>query len=379
VFAYQKNNRYFAQIAEGLEDLGGEELAALGAREVKPVFRGIYFGADRAALYRINYCSRLCTRILAPLLRFSCHSDKYLYRTARELHWEEVLPPGATFAAAATVSHSRLRHSQYAALRLKDAVVDRLRELRGKRPDIDRRQPDLWLNLHIENNIATIAVDTSGGSLHRRGYRLQSLTAPMQETLAAAIIRLSGWEGERPLVDPMCGAGTLLAEAYMHFCRIPAGYLRKRYGCERLPDFDPALWQRVKKEAEQAIRVSPVGLIAGSDMASEAVAAARANLAVLPSGDRVRLAVRRFEQLEGIENAVIVSNPPYGLRLKQGEEMAVFMRGLGDFLKRRCTGSTAYLYLGRRELVKSVGLRPAWKKPLKNGGLNGLLVKYELY
>jgi putative N6-adenine-specific DNA methylase len=379
VFAYQKNNRYFAQIAEGLEDLGGEELAALGAREVKPVFRGIYFGADRAALYRINYCSRLCTRILAPLLRFSCHSDKYLYRTARELPWEEVLPPGATFAAAATVSHSRLRHSQYAALRLKDAVVDRLRELRGKRPDIDRRQPDLWLNLHIENNIATIAVDTSGGSLHRRGYRLQSLTAPMQETLAAAIIRLSGWEGERPLVDPMCGAGTLLAEAYMHFCRIPAGYLRKRYGCERLPDFDPVLWQRVKKEAEQAIRVSPVGLIAGSDMASEAVAAARANLAVLPSGDRVRLAVRRFEQLEGIENAVIVSNPPYGLRLKQGEEMAVFMRGLGDFLKRRCTGSTAYLYLGRRELVKSVGLRPAWKKPLKNGGLNGLLVKYELY
>jgi putative N6-adenine-specific DNA methylase len=379
MFTYQKTNRYFAQIADGLEELGGEELAALGAREVSPVFRGIYFEAEPAALYRINYRSRLCTRVLAPLLRFDCHSDKYLYRTARELPWEELLPPGATFAAAATVAHSRISHSQFAVLRLKDAIVDRLRDLRGERPDIDRRQPDLWLNLHIENNVATIAVDTSGGSLHRRGYRVQSVEAPMQETLAAAIIRLSGWDGERPLVDPMCGSGTLLAEALMHYCRIPAGYLRERFGCERLPDFDPALWREVKAEADRAIRTLPADLISGSDMAAEAVAAARANLAALPGGNTVRLETRNFEQLAGIEQAVIVSNPPYGLRLKGGEEMDAFMQAIGDFLKRRCTGSTAYLYLGRRELVKRVGLRTAWKKPLKNGGLDGLLAKYELY
>ncbi|MDA8163801.1 MAG: THUMP domain-containing protein [Desulfobacteraceae bacterium] len=379
MFAYQKTNRYFAQIGDGLEELGGEELASLGAREVKPVFRGISFEAERAVLYRINYCSRLCTRILAPLLRFDCHSDRYLYRTARNLPWEELLPLGATFAVGATVAHSRISHSQFAALRLKDAVVDRLRELRGKRPDVDRREPDLQLNLHIENNVATIALDTSGGSLHRRGYRLQAVEAPMQETLAAAIIRLSGWDGERPLVDPMCGSGTLLAEAHMHACRIPAGSLRGRFGCERLPDFDPALWQAVKGEADRAVRTLPAGLVSGSDMDKDAVAAARANLAALPGGGRVHLAVRRFEELPGIANAVIVCNPPYGLRLKKGEEMGGFMQALGDFLKRRCTGSTAFLYLGRRELVKSVGLRPAWKKPLKNGGLDGLLVKYELY
>jgi putative N6-adenine-specific DNA methylase len=379
MFTYQKNNRYFAQIAEGLEDLGHEELTTLGARETKPVFRGLYFEADQATLYRINYCSRLCSRILAPLLGFDCHSAKYLYRTARELPWEQILAPDMTFAVAATISHSHIRHSQYAALCLKDAVVDRLRELHGRRPDIDRENPDCWLNLHIENNQAVIALDTAGGSLHRRGYRRQSVEAPMQETLAAAVVRLSGWDGSRPLLDPLCGSGTLLAEALMEYCRIPAGLLRPHFGFEQLPDFGPELWLRVKNEADSLMRPLPAGLIAGSDIVPEAVAAARANLALLPHGDKIQLQVRPFESYETVSNSLLVSNPPYGVRLKHKEDMAVFMKNLGDFLKRRCTGSAACIYLGRRELVKLVGLRPSWKKPLKNGGLDGLLVKYELY
>jgi putative N6-adenine-specific DNA methylase len=379
MFLYQKSQRYFAQIADGLEELGREELEALGARELKPVFRGVYFEADPAVLYRINYCSRLCTKILAPLLKFDCHSTKYLYRTARTIAWEQLLAPGMTFAVAATVSHSHIRHSQYAALCVKDAVVDRLRELRDGRPDIDREHPDCWLNLHIENNQAVIALDTAGGSLHRRGYRQQAGEAPMQETLAAAIVRLSGWDGTQPLVDPLCGAGTLLAEAHMHFCRIPAGYLRGRFGFERLPDFQPEVWDGVKKEADGRMRPLPLGLIGGSDMAAEAVAAARGNLALLPFGENIDLRVRRFEQSGEVSNSVILGNPPYGIRLKQKEEMPSFMKKIGDFLKQHCTGSTAFLYLGNRELVKMVGLRASWKKPLKNGGLDGVLVKYELY
>jgi putative N6-adenine-specific DNA methylase len=379
MFSYQKNNRYFARIAEGMEELGGEELTALGASEVKPVFRGLHFKADPATLYRINYCSRLCTRVLAPLLSFDCHSTKYLYRTARELPWERLLTPEMTFAVTATVSNSHIRHSHYASLCLKDAVVDRLRDLHGRRPNVDREHPDCRLNLHIENNQAVISLDTGSGSLHRRGYRRQSVEAPMQETVAAAVIRLCGWDGSLPLLDPLCGSGTLLAEALMEYCRIPAGFLRSRFGFELLADFAPEVWQQVKRETDSRIRPLPAGLVAGSDISPEAVAAARANLGVLPGGDRVKLQTQPFEKYEAVAGSIIICNPPYGIRLNHRQDMQLFFKQLGDFLKRRCTGSTACIYLGRRELVKMVGLRPAWKKPLQSGGLDGLLVKYELY
>lgn len=379
MFTYQKTNRYFAQVADGLEELAAAELETLGAGNCRPAYRGVYFEADRAGLYRINYRSRLCTRVLALLLRFDCHSTKYLHKTAIKLPWEALLDPEKSFAVQANVSHSKIRHSQYAALCLKDAIVDYFRDRCGRRPSIDTRNPDVWLNLHIESNKAAISIDTSGGSLHRRGYRQDSIAAPMQETVAAAIVRLSGWDGDQPLYDPMCGSGTLLCEALMQYCRIPAGYLRKRFGFEALPDFDPAVWQRVKKEADQRIRALPPGLIGGSDMSREAVQATKANCALLPHGKKVQLRSRRFQELDGVENSVIICNPPYGIRLQRNSNMDLFMREFGTFLKQRCRGSSAYLYFGAAGLVKKIGLRPAWKKPLKSGGLDGLLVKYELY
>lgn len=379
MYLYQQNHRFFAQIAGGTEELGAEELAALGARDVATAYRGLYFDADPATLYRVNYCARLPTRVLAPLVSFQCHNPDYLYRRACEVDWADFMTVDQTFAVFANVSNSKIRHSKYAALRVKDAIVDTFRERLGKRPSVDTRSPHLWVNLHLENNDATISLGASGGSLHRRGYRSTSGEAPLQETVAAAIIRLTGWDGERPLYDPMCGAGTLLAEALMHYCRLPAGYLRDHFGFEALPDFDPALWAAVKGEADAAVRPLPPGLIAGSDVDSSAVAAARQNLAALPGGENVALTVRDFRKLGDLENVTLVSNPPYGLRMGRENQMDAFYKTLGDFLKQRCTGSTAYLYVGDRALLKKVGLRTTWKKPLVNGALDGRLAKYDLY
>lgn len=379
MFAYQKTGRYFAQIADGLEETGADELESLGAQELAVVYRGLYFKADFAALYRIIYMSRLCSRIMAELLRFDCHSTKYLYKTARQIPWHELLTKDDTFAITATVANSAINHSRYAALCLKDAIVDSFRDRYGTRPNVDTEHPDFWFNLHIENNLAMINLEISGGSLHRRGYRQTSVVAPMQETLAAAIIKLSGWNGEQPLLDPMCGAGTLIGEALMHYCRIPAAYLAKHYGFEAMPDFDKNIWRSVKEEADARIRPLPKGLIRASDAAKEAVAASRKNISLLPHGNMVNFTISRFQDLGRVADTVIVCNPPYGLRLNQLDDMTAFMKDLGDFLKRNCTGSVAYLYLGRKELLKGVGLRPSWKKPLVTGGLSGVLAKYELY
>ena len=379
MFTYQKTNRYFAQFADSLEPVGAEELAELCGTDIKTVYRGAYFTADPAALYRIVYQTRLSTRILAQLLRFDCHSTKYLYKTARKIDWDKLFGANTTFAVDAITVHSKIKHSQYAALCLKDAIVDHFRESTGKRPNVDTDNPDLLLNLHIDRNKATVSIDTSGGSLHRRGYRKESVEAPMQETVAAAIIRLTGWQGERPLIDPMCGSGTLLAEAYMHAAHIPASYLRKQFGLPALPDFDKALWQQTRKEGDAAIIKLNNKLISGSDMSKLAIKGAATNLAMLPGGKSIQLTARRMESIEQISNSVIVMNPPYGIRLEKGRDMAAFVKNIGDFLKQRCTGSSAFIYLGDRVLAKSVGLKATWKKPLKNGGLDGVLLKYDLY
>ncbi len=379
MFSYLKNNRFFAQIMDGMEDLGIAELTELGASDVQPTFRGLYFTADKATLYRINYSSRLVTRVLAPLVTFDCHSTKYLYKMARCIPWNDLFGLDETFMIMSNVSHSKIRHSQYAALIVKDAIADSFSEWFTRRPNVERIKPDVVFNLHIFNNKATIYLDTSGGSLHRRGYRKEAVDAPMRETLAASIIRLSGWDGSIPLYDPMCGSGTLLCEALMYYCRIPSGYLKESFGFEHLPDYDRAVWNAVKKQENNKIRELPEGLIAGSDSSPQAVAAARTNANRLQGGSRVKLKKLRYQDIPGIEGATIVCNPPYGIRMSKDQDLRLFFKEFGDFLKNRCRGSSAYVYFGERSLIKSVGLHPSWKRPLKNGPLDGRLVKYEMY
>jgi len=378
-YEYQQTGRFFAQVSEGMEQTAAEEISELNGQEISPSYRGVHFQADHATLYAVNYRSRILSRVLAPLVSFRCHSTDYLYKKAREVAWSDFLDVDQSFAIFSNVSNSRISHSQFAAQRLKDAVVDHFRDMTGSRPSVKKEEPDLWISLHIESDRAVLSVDTSGGSLHRRGYRAMTLTAVMQETLAAAVLRLAGWDGSLPLYDPMCGAGTILCEALMLYCRIPSGYLKKRFGFERLPDFDLPLWKETKKRSDASIRELPEGVIGGSDISGKAVETSRKNLGNLPHGSKVRLHVKDFREIPALEGMVIVCDPPYGIRLRGEEDLAGFYKGLGDFLKRKCKGSTAYIYFGNRELIRHIGLKPSRKIPLLSGGLDGRLAKYDLY
>jgi putative N6-adenine-specific DNA methylase len=379
VYQYQKDCRYFAMVADGLKEAAAEELTELGAEDVRPEFSGIYFRADKSTLYRINYLTRLLSRCLAPLISHACHDIDTLYQKAKQIKWEDFFAEGNTFAVSGNVSDSAISHSKYASLRLKDAVADYFKEKTGQRPDVSVRNPDILLNLHIRHNKAVISLDTSGGALHRRGYREETVSAPMQETVAAAIIRFSEWDGSVPLYDPFCGSGTLLCEALMRYSNIPAGIFRNQFGFEFLPDFDGAVWKQVKKEADGHIRELPKGLIAGSDVSAEAVRAARTNLMGLHYGNSVNVQRVDFRELPALEGRVIVTNPPYGIRMGGDENLEVFYKNIGDFLKQKCKDSAAFVYFGEREYIKKIGLKTSWKKPLKAGGLDGRLVKYELY
>lgn len=379
MYSYQKSNRYFAQIADSMEELGVKELEDMGAEDVQSTFRGVYFNADKAALYRINYTSRLITRILAPLMTFDCHSTKYLYKTAREIDWCSLFNLNQTFAIFANVSNSGITHSQYAALCLKDAIVDTFRDEFGERPNVEPHYPDIWINLHIRNDTATISLETSGGSLHRRGYRKQAQEAPMQETVAAAIVEMSGWSGETPLYDPMCGSGTLLCESLIKYAGVPTGYFRNNYGFEFLPDFDEKIWKDLKRSIDKGIKPLKANLINGSDISLKAIKAAKLNVKSFKDGHAINLRTVDFRDLDPIENSTIICNPPYGIRMGDQHDVAKLVKDFGDFLKQKCKGSTAYVYFGNRELLKKVGLRSTWKKPLKNGGLDGRVAKFEMY
>lgn len=355
-------------------------MRALGAIAVTSTAGGVYFQADAATVYRVVYMTRLPSRILAPLRQFACPDAEALYRSAASIAWIGFFSPQESFAVLATVAgNPHIRHSQFAAQRVKDAVVDYFRRTTGQRPSVERQHAEAWIHLHLAGERATLSFDLAGGSLHRRGYRAAGTAAPLQETIAAAIIGFSGWQGERPLIDPMCGSGTLLCEALMHYCRMPAGLLRRRFGFEMLPDFNPAVWHAVRAAVRAGMRPLPEGLISGSDRDPHAVAAARANLQRLPGGAAVPLQVADMRELAPTRQALLVCNPPFGIRLDPEEDLRPLYRDLGEMLKRRCPDSTAFIFCGNRDLIGAIGLQPSAKIPIRSGGLDGRLVKFEIH
>ena len=379
MYEYQLSGRYFAQVADDIKNIAEAELLELGASETSHSYRGIFFNAEPESMYRINLHSRLINRVLAPLKTFKCHSDKYLYQTAQQIHWEDFLTPEQTLAVTANVTQSNINHSKFAALRLKDAIVDYFRERYNKRPSIDTRNPDIWLSVYIEKNVATISVDTSGGSLHRRGYRIETTQAPMIETLAASIIKYSEWNGQTPLYDPFCGSGTFLCEAYLVVTKTPSAYRRNKFGFERLPDFNVKLWKKVKQEAKNKIQSINNNLIQGSDIDLKAVQTAQKNCAVIDLAGQIKILQKDIFKIEKLENATIICNPPYGIRMQNKKDLSDFYKNLGDFLKQRCKNSTAFIYFGDRKYIKHIGLKSSQKWILSNRGLDGRLVKYVMY
>lgn len=374
-----KTNGFFAQVTGKMENICQEELIELGAKETEVAYKGVYFKADLQTLYRINYTSRLASRILAPLITFPCRSTDYLYQKSKKIHWEDFCSLKKTFSISASVSNSRINNSLYASQCLKDGIADYFRSKNGKRPDVEVVNPDVRFNLHIEKDTATISLDTSGESLHKRGYRLLAGEAPMQETLAAAIIRISKWDGQNILYDPMCGSGTILCEALMHYCRIPAQTLRKKFGFYNLPEFNRNEWNKVKADSDSNVRPLLKNIIRGSDKSPDAIKIARKNLSRLPYSDAVELSSTSFDQIKEFESGTLITNPPYGIRLGESEEVQNLYKVFGDFLKTKCAGTSAFIYTGNPELRKFIGLKTTKRIPLDNGKLEGLLLQIDSY
>ncbi|PKN46489.1 MAG: RNA methyltransferase [Deltaproteobacteria bacterium HGW-Deltaproteobacteria-17] len=379
MFLYQKNE-YFVQIAHGMEELGEAELAELGATNLRRAYRGIAITADRATAYRICYRSRLCSRVLAPLLRASFTDEKDLHRIAVDLPWHQLFSKNRTFAVTFNVGNSVIRNGKYASLLIKDAICDRFRMETGSRPSVDTENPQVVINLFIDGPEAVLSADFSGEALHKRGYRSHGGgPAPMQETLAAAIIRHTGFDGTRPLWDPMCGSGTLVAEALMQAAEIPAGYLRSEFGFFSYSDFDAGAWKRVKAEADACIRPVVPGMILGSDLDARAVGFARKNLSRLPFAPVVQLRIADFRNMPDFRDGLIVANPPYGVRLGSDHEVRQLYTDFGDFLKLHCPGTTAWVYLGDRSRIGDLHLKPTRKIPLPSGDLDGRLLRLDMY
>lgn len=377
-----KENGFFAQVTGKMESLCEEELTELGATKTKTTYKGVSFSSDISTLYKINYTSRLLSRVLAPLVTFPCHTTDILMKQAKKIHWEDFCSLKKTFAISASVSKSRITNSLYASQCLKDGIADYFRDKYGKRPNVEVTNPDVRFNLHIDKDTAVISLDTSGDSLHKRGYRLLAGEAPMQETLAAAIIRLSKWDGQSAsggLWDPMCGSGTILCEALMHYCRIPAQKLRTKFGFFNLPDFNLVAWNKVKEDCDSKIRPMAKGIIRGSDKSQKAIEVAMNNLSRLPYSDSVDLSCMPFQQIKDFQDGTLITNPPYGIRLGELEEVKILYKELGDLLKTNCNGTSAFIYTGNPALRKSIGLKTTRRIHLDNGKLEGVLLQIDSY
>ncbi len=378
-FIYREQGRLFAMVNEGLEEAAARELERLGATNLRPIRRGVHLCATRGVTLDLLFGSRLIGRLLAPLTGFACHSSKYLLRRAMEIPWEDLIEARNSILVSATLANSKATHSQFVSLKLKDAICDRMREAVGDRPEVDKRRPDLRVHIHLEDNFATVYVDLGDGSRHRRGYRQEAGAAPLPETVAAGLLDLAAYEGERPLLDPMCGSGTILAEAMLRVGGIAPMYMLRRGGARLLPGLGPEAFDTARRKWLDSAREVEDGLIRGNDSDAALLRTAGENLARIPGGEDVRLKRGRFQDHPGLENGLIVCNPPWGIRLGEEEQAQELVREFGDFLKNKCAGSAAWLILGNRDLVKHVGLRTAQKVPVRIGSLDARFVKYELY
>jgi len=369
----------FAAVPRGSEEIAAGELKALGIEGAVAVRGGVAFTVDRAGLYRANLWLRTASRVLVNLSTFACPSQNELYAGVHAIDWNELITTDMTLAVDCTLRDSALTHSGFVALKTKDAIVDRIREQCGSRPNVNTSSPDVRINIHLAKNVCTVSLDSSGDSLDRRGYRLERNEAPLRETLASAIIALTGWDGSIPLADPMCGSGTIPVEAALLAARVAPGRNRS-FGFERWRDFDARLWERIQHEAESGIRTLPVGLISGYDSDSRALAIARRNAEAAGFSGQVHFFHTALEEFkpEG-DKGVVIINPPYGKRMGEEEELKELYCRIGDILKQRCRGWTGFVLTGNLELAKYIGLKASRRFVLFNGPIECRLLRYELY
>ena len=382
------NTRFFATTAKGTESLVEKELTATGARNIRPTVGGVHFEGGLETLYRANLWLRTANRVLMPIAEFACPTPQALYENARNVRWRDWMTVDTTFAVDCNCRDSQISHSHYAALKVKDAIVDQFRDDIGRRPNVDRRQPMLQINAHIVRDRCVLNLDASGDRLHRRGYRRQATGAPLRETLAAAIVGWVEWDNEGMFIDPMCGSGTIVIEAGLKAMNYAPGLLRcgnnpserHGFGFQRWRNFDRKLWTHLTDEARDGIREKIPGRLLGYDISRPAIHIASENAKLAGLGKHLRFMRGDALKLSPRGNrGVIVCNLPYGERTGEEEALKSLYSGFGNVLKQRCAGYTAYLFTGNLKLAKSIGLRTSKRFTLYNGPIECRLLKYELF
>lgn len=362
----------------GFEELLAKELQQLGAQDITIGVRNVSFSGDKGFMYKANLALRTAIKILKPIHSFRVKNEQDLYDQIYKMDWDAYLKPTGTLAVDATVNSTIFSHSLYIAQKTKDAVVDKFRDTTGERPSVDLKFPDLKINVHIDRQTCNISLDSSGDSLHKRGYKLATNIAPINEVLAAGLIMLSGWDGQSDFMDPMCGSGTILAEAAMIACQIPPNLMRKEFAFERWQDWDVDLFEKIEDSLLKKTRDFHHKII-GYDKSPSAVAKAKENIKNAQLEDFIEIKHEDFfkTQKSSTGKLHMVFNPPYGERLDI--EMESFYKQIGDTLKQNYPGTDAWFITSNLDALKHVGLRPSRKIQLYNAKLESRLVKYVMY
>ena len=370
---------FMAKTVSGLEEILAEELREIGANDVEPIIRGVKFRAGTDLLYKANYLCRTALRILKPIGVFEVKNQDELYAKVLKIDWTKVFNLNQTFIIHATVFHTELTNSHYVALKTKDAIVDQFREKTGKRPWVGKEKSDIYIDVHISHDVCTISLDSSGESLHKRGYRIAADKAPINEVLAAGMIKLTGWKGEKDFYDPMCGSGTIPIEAAMQLMHIPAGYYRQDFAFMKWSDFDADLWKKVKEEADAKMDESECRIFA-SDRSEKAIGFARLNLKNAGLHKDIEVKAKYFDSIQPEEKkGILVFNPPYGKRLEERGDIIELYKKIGDTLKQNFSGFEAWIISSNFEAAKFIGLRPSARISLFNGPIETKFLKFELY
>jgi putative N6-adenine-specific DNA methylase len=373
-----ENFKMIAKTFFGFEEILANELKMLGAQDVEQGVRMVSFKGDKGFMYKANLSLRTALKILKPIYFFKANTEQALYKGISSINWSKLLHANQTFVIDTTVHSTFFNHTEFVSQKCKDAIVDQFRERTGQRPSIEKIRPDLRINIHIDKDQVSVALDTSGNSLHQRGYKTATNIAPINEVLAAGMIILSGWDGQSDFLDPMCGSGTILAEAAMIACSIPANINRKQFAFEKWQDWDADLFDNIQESLLKKVREFH-HTIKGYDKAPSAVQKAKENIKNANLEEYISIEERNFfdTQKESESKLQMVFNPPYDERLNI--EMEGFYANIGDTLKKNYPGTNAWFITANLDALKFVGLKPSRKIKLFNAGLEARLVKYEIY
>ena len=373
----EQNFEMIAKTFMGLEPVLAKELTQLGANDVKIGRRMVSFTGDKEMMYRANFQLHTAIRILKPILHFKARSADDVYEEIKKIDWTDYLGDDNTFAVDSVVFSEEFRHSKFVSYKVKDAIVDQFREKTGKRPNISVANPDLRLNIHIAEDQCTLSLDSSGESLHRRGYRQESVEAPLNEVLAAGMILLSGWKGDTDFIDPMCGSGTILIEAALIAKNMAPGLFRKEYAFEKWSDFDADLFDEIYNDESQEREYKHH--IYGYDVDIKAVNTAIQNVKAAGLSDAITVSQQDFKDFtQPKEKSIIITNPPYGERISTPDLLGTY-KMIGERLKHQFKGNDAWVLSYREECFDQIGLKPSIKIPLYNGSLECEFRKYQMF